>query len=89
MRGLIQLTGRANYKRYGLLLDLDLINNPMLALEPINAIKIACEFWKQKGLNSLADAGNISQITRRINGGLNGYDDRLGYYNRFKRALGI
>ena len=87
MRGLIQLTGRANYKRYGQILKLDLENNPDLAMGPDIAVQIACEFWKQKGLNTLADAGDMRGITKRINGGLNGFSDRMAYYNKFKQLL--
>jgi putative chitinase len=80
-RGIIQLTGRANYTKYGQLLGLDLVNTPDLAAQPANAVKIACEFWKQNTrngvtINQLADQDNIEAITRRINGGLNGFEDR-------------
>lgn len=84
-RGIIQLTGRANYTRYGSLLGLDLVNNPDLAAKPENSVKIACEFWKQQTqharmtgvtMNQLADRDDITTITLRINGGLNGLTDR-------------
>lgn len=75
-RGVIQLTGRANYRSYGAALGLDLENNPQLAAVPENAVKVACEYWKKNSLNALADADNIEAITRRINGGLNGLADR-------------
>ncbi|MBL8560388.1 MAG: hypothetical protein JNM47_16825 [Hyphomonadaceae bacterium] len=80
-RGIIQLTGRNNYRRYGQLLGLDLENNPELAAIPENAVKIACEYWKQTTvggvtMNMLADRDDINTITRRINGGYNGLADR-------------
>jgi len=80
-RGIIQLTGRLNYTKFGPLVGLDLVNNPDLAALPQNAVKIACEFWKQStkaglSMNQLADQDNIEVITRRINGGLNGFEDR-------------
>jgi putative chitinase len=80
-RGIIQLTGRANYRTYGAALGLDLENNPELAAIPENAVKIACEYWKRttragRTMNQLADADDINTITRRINGGLNGLTDR-------------
>ena len=75
-RGVIQLTGRANYRTYGAALGLDLENNPQLAAAPENAVRVACEYWKRNNLNALADADDISAITRRINGGLNGLEDR-------------
>jgi putative chitinase len=88
-RGLIQLTGRANYKRYGDLLGLDLVGNPELAAEPATSLVIACEYWKQRGLNAPADQDDIETITRRINGGLNGLEDRRACLQRAKAALGV
>jgi putative chitinase len=88
-RGLIQLTGRANYKRYGDLLGLDLVGNPELAAEPATSLVIACEYWKQRGLNAPADQDDIETITRRINGGLNGLEDRRACLQRAKAALGL
>lgn len=86
-RGPIQLTGRANYKKYGDLLGLDLINNPTIAATKEVGFRIAGEFWKLNGLNELADQQKFETITRRINGGLNGQPDRLKYYNRAKQVL--
>jgi predicted chitinase len=86
-RGPIQLTGRANYKKYGELLGLDLINNPEQAATPEVGFRIAALFWKSRGLNELADQQDFKTITKRINGGLNGYDDRKKYYERAKNVL--
>lgn len=86
-RGPIQLTGRANYAEYGQLLGLDLINNPTIAATPQVGFRIAGQFWQNKGLNPLADQQNLKEITRRINGGYNGLDDRTKYYNRAKQVL--
>jgi len=86
-RGLIQLTGRANYQRYGELLQLDLVGNPELAADPATSLVIACEYWTLKGLNALADKDDIETITRRINGGLNGLADRRARLTRAKEAL--
>jgi predicted chitinase len=86
-RGPIQLTGRANYQKYGDLLGVDLINNPTQAATPQVGFRIAGEFWKLNGLNQLADQQQFETITRRINGGLNGQPDRLKYYNRAKQVL--
>lgn len=86
-RGPIQLTGRANYKRYGDLLGLDLINNPTIAATPQVGFRIAGQFWKLNGLNELADQQKFETITRRINGGLNGQPDRVKYYQRAKNVL--
>lgn len=86
-RGPIQLTGRANYKRYGDLLGLDLVNNPLQAATPEVGFRIAGQFWKLNGLNELADKQDFRGITKRINGGYNGLDDRIKYYERAKKVL--
>lgn len=86
-RGPIQLTGRANYQKYGDLLGLDLVNNPTIAATPKVGFRIAGQFWQLNGLNPLADQQNFKQITKRINGGYNGLDDRTKYYDRAKRVL--
>lgn len=89
-RGLIQLTGRHNYKVCGDALKLDLINFPQKAADPANAPRIAGWFWNSRGLNTLADQNNLSAfkiITRRINGGLNGYKDRLNWWGKAKKIL--
>lgn len=75
-RGPIQITGRANYARYGELLGLDLVGQPEQAADPEVGFEIAALFWDRNGLNALADAGDFETITRRINGGLNGLADR-------------
>lgn len=85
-RGLIQLTGRTNYQRYGVRLGLDLEGRPELAARPDVSLRIACEYWRQAGLNRLADANDIRAITRTINGGGRGLAERRRY---FERALGI
>jgi len=86
-RGPIQLTGRANYKRYGDLLGLDLINNPTTAATKEVGFRIAGQFWKLNGLNELADQQEFKAITKRINGGYNGLDDRIKYYERAKKVM--
>jgi putative chitinase len=87
-RGLIQLTGRANYVEYGEALGLDLVDHPETAAEPVISLRIACEFWKRRGLNQVADRDDIETITRQINGGLNGLQDRKAYLAKAKAALG-
>lgn len=86
-RGPIQLTGRANYKRYGDLLGLDLINNPTTAATKEVGFRIAGQFWKLNGLNELADQQEFKAITKRINGGYNGLEDRIKYYERAKKVM--
>lgn len=88
-RGLIQITGRANYARAGEKLALDLINRPELLEQPENAAKSACWFWFSKGLNAVADAGDFDKITKIINGGTNGKADRDRRHGTARRALGL
>jgi len=76
-RGVIQLTGRANYRNYGRALGMDFERHPDIVATPSIGMLVACKYWSDKGLNALADIGDIQAITRRINGGLNGYNDRL------------
>lgn len=86
-RGLIQLTGRANYTKYGQDKGRNFVDgdNPkLLATDPELAVDVACWFWKTHGLNGLADADDVRAVTRRINGGLNGLDDREKYLGRAK-----
>jgi len=80
-RGLIQLTGRANYKRLGKALGLALEDDPDLAALPENSANIAAYYFSSRGLNALADAGNFREITRRVNGGFNGLEARTRFYN--------
>lgn len=78
-RGLIQLTGRYNYQKYGDELGVDFIKNPSLAAQFPYAALTAAQYWKNNKLNNLADQGDIYAITRRINGGFNGLSDRKRY----------
>ncbi|MHA3737884.1 glycoside hydrolase family 19 protein [Pseudomonas sp. Eth.TT006] len=86
-RGLIQITGRANYAACGEALGLDLITQPELLELPQYAAMSAAWFWKQNGLNDLADRDQFNTITRRINGGLNGLQDRLDIWSRARAVL--
>lgn len=86
-RGLIQITGRANYAACGEALGLDLISKPELLELPQHAAMSAAWFWSMKGLNTLADQGQFVKITRRINGGLTGQDDRQALYEKALEVL--
>jgi predicted chitinase len=86
-RGPIQITGRANYRAAGKALDLPLVQRPELAAYPQHGFDIATWFWTTRRLNALADQSAFRLITRRINGGMNGYADRLAYYTRALRVL--
>ena len=86
-RGLIQITGRANYAECGEALGLDLINHPELLEKPQHACMSAAWFWASRGLSTLADAGKFDTITRRINGGQNGAADRQALYAKALKVL--
>jgi len=86
-RGLIQVTGRANYAKCGEALGLNLIEHPELLEGPVNACRSAAWFWKSHGLNELADAGDQVKVTRRINGGINGLSDRLALFKVAEQVL--
>ena len=86
-RGLIQITGRANYAECGEALGLDLIRQPELLEKPQHACMSAAWFWASRGLNTLADAGKFDTITQRINGGQNGAADRQTLYTRAMKVL--
>lgn len=86
-RGFIQLTGRSNYEKYGNMLGVDLVSNPELAARPDIAIAVAAAYWNDKRLNELADKGDYQAITKRINGGVNGYRSRVNYTNKYLGVL--
>jgi putative chitinase len=88
-RGLIQITGRANYDKVGKALGIDLISNPVLLEQPLTASLSAGWFWKTHGLNELADKGDFIGITKRINGGTNGLADRQALYAKAKQIFGV
>ena len=87
-RGLIQLTGKENYERCGLAIGVDLLSDPNLLLDPRYATMSAGWFWNKKGLNELADQQEHGQITKRINGGTIGLDDRIAKTTKALAALG-
>jgi putative chitinase len=91
-RGPIQITGRANYRRFGDLLGIDLVSDPPRAAVPDLGFRTAGLFWATNGLNELADlssADAFREITRRINGGLNGLADRERFYAVARAVLGV
>ena len=86
-RGLLQLTGRAYYLRFGDALGIDLVADPARAGDPVISLRIACLFWQLHALNALCDKDDLPSITRRVNGGLNGLDDRRILLGHAKAAL--
>lgn len=82
-RGLIQLTGRANYQAYSDDSGVDYVSNPSaVARDPAVCVDVACWFWRKRGLNGLADTDDVRAVTKRINGGFNGLDDRIAFLQR-------
>jgi len=91
-RGLIQITGAANYKECSIALFRDpdfLLTNPEVLEKPLHACRSAGWFWKWKKLNACADADDFLKCTKIINGGTNGLDDRKMYWERAKRELKV
>ena len=87
-RGLIQITGREMYAKCGNALGIDLIDNPDLLLTPEYATLSASWFWNKHGLNTLADAQEYGTMTRRINGGITGLDERIAKITKALQVLG-
>lgn len=97
-RGLIQITGRDGYRNVGKIAGLRLEADPALAIEPQNLLPIACAFWTWKDLNAVVDGtrsvkgyarGSIEAVTKIVNGGQNGIDDRRHWFAKWKRELGL
>ena len=82
-RGIVQITGKNNYTKcsQSLFESNVLVENPDLLLEAEYAIHSACWFWSAARLNELADVGDIKTMTKRINGGYIGLEDRINHYN--------
>jgi putative chitinase len=88
-RGILQLTGKDNYKACSqtLFQDNTLLDDPDLLLDPYYAIHSACWFWNKNKLNQFADAGDLTTLTKRINGGTIGLEDRIHHYNHAVEVL--
>jgi predicted chitinase/peptidoglycan hydrolase-like protein with peptidoglycan-binding domain len=91
-RGLIQLTGRANYREYGRAIgrEAELLDNPELLATNLDlCVDVAGWFWAKRHLNALADADDLTGITKRINGGLNGLENRRRLLQRAKALMSL
>jgi putative chitinase len=88
-RGLIQLTGRNNYTLFANSIEMPLEGAPEYLETFDGAVEGACWFWNTNKLNQWADAGDIDTMTRRINGGLHGIDDRCARYANALTVLGV
>lgn len=86
-RGLIQITGRANYRACGAALGMDIESEPQLLEQPDLACRSAAWWWQAHGLNALADKGYFVRITKTINGGTNGLAMRQVYYTQAQQVL--
>jgi len=86
-RGLKQLTGKYNYEKCGSGLGVDLVGNPDMLLEPMYAARSAGWFWKANSLSTFADKGDMEGMTKKINGGLIGIDDRKARYAKVLALL--
>jgi len=87
-RGPIQITGRANYRRFGRLIGIDIESAPEIAAHPSVGLHLALAYWRDRGLNAIADADDVTTITKRINGGLTGFEDRKMHLAKIKSWLG-
>jgi putative chitinase len=87
-RGLIQLTGRNNYQAFADSIETDINNLPEYLATFEGSVQSACWFWENNNLNQWADASDILTLTKRINGGTLGLDDRIKHYNHALHILG-
>jgi len=90
-RGLLQLTGRANYQAYqdSKYCIGDIMSKPNLLEQPTGAVKSAMWYWQKHGLNRLADKDDLLGVTKVINGGTNGLESRRRYLVKCKEAFGV
>jgi len=88
-RGPIQLTGKANYSKFASDMDVDVVNNPDTVSEDKEvALMSAIWYWNSNNLNRYADSGDIKTLTKRINGGYIGLEDRIHHWEMCLEALG-
>jgi len=86
-RGPIQLTGRANYRRVGRQIGIDLESRPEMVAYPSIGLLVGCVYWDSRKLNAKADADDLEGLTRAINGGTNGLADRRAQTARAKGLI--
>ncbi len=86
-RGIIQVTGKANYTECGEWIGLPIIEQPELLEEAGPAVRSACWYWMTRNLNATADAHNFIQCTKKINGGKNGLASRQDWLKQIQEAL--
>ena len=87
-RGLIQLTGRNNYQAFADSIETPIEDIPEYLQTFEGAVQSACWFWENNNLNNWADQGDMVTLTKKINGGTLGLDDRIKHYNHALHVLG-
>lgn len=88
-KGLIQITGKTNHLKFAAAMQMSLADATAYMLTTEGACMSAAWFWSANGCNTLADSGDFAGLTRRINGGMNGYEDRVKYHTIARRLLGV
>lgn len=86
-RGLIQLTGKDNYRQYGGDIGVDIVADPDRATEPVTALRLAGAYWRRRSVNPAADLDDVVGVTKKINGGTVGLPDRRARLARVKTEL--
>ncbi|UQN06680.1 hypothetical protein [Deinococcus sp. QL22] len=86
---MIQLIGRENYRTYGEIIGYDLERDPDLLLQYGISALVAGAFWQARRINRFADTDDVTAVTKLINGGTHGLQERVVYLQRAKRALGL
>lgn len=87
--GPIQVTGYDNHVEMARELGIDCVNDPLLLTRPQYGFRAAGVFWSRRGLNEIADRGEFRRGTKKVNGGVNGLDERVEYWFRALRVLGV
>lgn len=87
--GPLQVTGYDNHREMSMALGIDCVNDPRLLTLPKHGFRAAGVFWVRRGLNELADRGEFRDITRKVNGGVNGLANRVEYWFRALKVLGV
>lgn len=85
-RGLMQLTGRANYEAVSKVAGIDFLAHPEWLSAPEHCLEAAAAWWQHAGVNAIADTGNTTAVTRRVNGGLIGLEARLTWVATWSHA---
>jgi len=89
-RGIIQLTGKANYQAFSQDWGLDVVSQPdLVATDPLLAVASGCWYWQKRNMNAAAEADDLSKVTKLINGGSNGIEDRARLLGIAKQQMGL